>query len=154
MEDEVEGVVTEGKALGFSLIERGFAMFAAKVTAAGAKHSHGKIEAMDLSVRREEAEVGSSADGDFQDAHVGAEFEFGGEEGAEIVLDDALVGGLGEIIEWGDAVIHALILEIETLRGWGENRDSFLEEVTRSAGMERLGAKFERGASDWVAEDI
>jgi hypothetical protein len=62
----------KGKTLGFPLVERGFAMGAAKVAAAGTKHTHGEIEAVDFSAWRQEAEVGSSADGDLKDAHVRA----------------------------------------------------------------------------------
>ena len=136
VEDEVKGIVSKGKALGFSLVERGVAMLAAEIAAAGAQHSHGKINAVDLSVEGQEAEVGSGADGDFEDSHVGAELEFGGEEGSNVTLDDSLVGFLGEIIERSDAVIHSLILAVERLRSGRKDGDAFLNGVAGLGGME------------------
>jgi hypothetical protein len=50
--------------------------------------------------------------------------EFGGEEGSNVTPEDALVSLLDEIVERGKAVIHALILEVESLRNRGEDGDA------------------------------
>ena len=60
----------------------------------------------------------------------------------------------GEIVKRRDAVVHALILEVERLRGGSEEGNAFLDEIAGRAGNERLGAEFKRGTCDWVAEDI
>ena len=113
VEDTIKGFNLERQALGFGLEQMSLALPLEKVALALAEHSPGDIDAVEIDVARQVAEICSGADGGFEYAGVGLQLKIADEiETVVGFAGEPVIETFGQVVAGSDAIVKNLVFEI------------------------------------------